>query len=175
MTRIMYDAVTPGNIPAGAQLVAGYADGIYANLPELRARFPHATVVEIAVHWTTRAHVLDVEPGDATPAQAVQWLTQTMRDVDTARLTLYCGTDRWPAVRAAVQAAGIGQPQYWVAQYDGDPTIPAGAVAKQHVGDFHGYDQSSVADYWPGVDPPPPVSVTKVPAGDRRRLDEEVR
>jgi hypothetical protein len=172
MTRIMYDSVTPGNIPADAQMVAGYADGIYANVAELRARFPHATVVTIAVHWTTRAHVLDVEPGDATPAQAVTWLTQTMRDVDNGRLTLYCGMDGWPAVHAAIQAAGIGQPQYWVARYDGDPTIPAGAVAKQYLGDYRGYDQSSVADYWPGVDPAPAPALSTV---DRRRLDEEVR
>lgn len=174
MTRTMYDAVNPANIPDGAQMVAGYADGWYANLAELAARFPHATVVSIAVRWTTRAQVLDVETGDATPAQAVLWLTQTMRDVDNARLTLYCGMDGWAAVRAAIQSAGLAEPQYWVARYDGDPTIPAGAVAKQHIGDYHGYDQSAVADYWPGVDPAPAPRPALLVV-DRRRLDEEVR
>jgi len=178
MTRIMYDAVTPGNIPANATMVAGYVDGIYANLTQLAARFPGATIVTIAVHWTTRAQVLDVESGDATPAQAVQWLTQTMRDVANARLTLYCNTGAWPSVRAAIQAAGIAEPNYWVARYDGDPTIPAGAIAKQYIGDYHGYDQSVVADYWPGVDaaPAPAPAPTATPVvADRRRLDEEVR
>lgn len=150
--RTMYDAVTSSNIPAGAALVAGYADGWYANIPAMRARFPHATVVTIAVRWTTRAQVLDVETGDATPAQAVQWCTQTMADVANDRLTVYCNTSTWPAVRAAFRAAGVSEPQYWVAEYDNDPAIPAGAVAKQWA-DRGPYDLSSVADYWPGVDP----------------------
>jgi hypothetical protein len=172
MTRIMYDSVTPGNVPADAQMVAGYADGIYANLPELAARFPNATRVSIAVRWTTRAQVLDVENGDATPAQAVLWCTQTMASVANHQLTVYCNSNMWPAVRAAFQAAGVAEPNYWVAQYDGDPTIPAGAIAKQYVGDYHGYDQSSVADYWPGVDP---ALAPHLIVADRRRLDEEVR
>jgi hypothetical protein len=173
MTRIMYDSVTPGNVPADAQMVAGYADGIYANLPELAARFPNATRVSIAVRWTTWAHVLDVESGDATPAQAVLWCTQTMAGVANQYLTVYCNSSMWPTVRAAFQAAGVAEPNYWLAQYDGDPTIPAGAVAKQFLGDYQGYDKSSVADYWPGVDPPPMPPHLVVT--DRRRLDEEVR
>jgi hypothetical protein len=172
----MYDSVTPANIPDGAVLVAGYADGFYANLPGLQARFPAATVVSIAVHPSTPAQVLDVETGDATPAQAVQWCTRTMAATPNGQLTVYCNVDAWPQVRAAFQAAGVTEPQYWVAAYDGDPAIPAGAVAKQWLGDYRGYDQSSVADYWPGVDPPPPPAPAPVPAGaDRRRLDEEVR
>lgn len=170
--RTMYDSITPANIPAGAVLVAGYADGFYANLSGLAARFPGATVVSIAVHPSTRAQVLDVESGDATPAQAVQWCTQTMADTPNRLLTVYCNTSVWPQARAAFQAAGVAEPNYWVAAYDGDPTIPAGAVAKQWLGDYQGYDQSSVADYWPGVDPTPPPAPL---AGDRRRLDEEVR
>ena len=49
-----------------------------------------------------------------------------------------------------------------LAHYDGDPAIPAGAVAKQYRGDVApGYDVSSVADFWPGVDSPasPPTEV----------------
>ena len=68
MVRYMYDSVSPGNIPAGAEMVAAYQDGLYANVGAMRARFPGATVVTIAVRHTTRAHVLDVETGDATPA-----------------------------------------------------------------------------------------------------------
>ncbi|HWU24096.1 MAG TPA: hypothetical protein VN088_21350, partial [Nocardioides sp.] len=120
-----------------------------------RARFPHATVVSIAVRWTTRAQVLDVETGNATPAQAVTWCTKTMADKPNTQLTIYCNSSVWPQVRAAFKAAGVTEPNYWVAQYDNDPTIPAGAVAKQYQGDTHGYDKSVVADYWPGVDPPP--------------------
>lgn len=174
MVRYMYDSVSPGNIPSSATMVACYADGLYANVGAMQARFPRATVVTIAVRHTTRAHVLDVETGDATPAEAVQWLTQTMADLDNGHLTIYCNMSVWPTVRAVIRSAGVTEPNYWVARYDNDPTLPAGAVAKQYIGDYNGYDKSVVADYWPGVDPAPTPS-PKPPAFDRRRLDEEVR
>lgn len=164
-TRTMYDAVSPANIPAGASLVAGYADGLYANIPEMRARFPHATVVSIAVRWTTRAQVLDVETGDATPAQAVDWCRQTMADKPNPELTVYCNTSTWPSVRQAFQGAGVTEPQYWVAAYDNDPAIPAGAVAKQWK-NTPGYDVSSVAAFWPGVDAAPTPTPSPVPQED---------
>lgn len=158
MTRTMYDSVNPGHIPTTATMVAGYADGAYANLPAMKARFPHATIVSIAVRWTTRAQVLDVESGNATPAQAVQWCTQTMAGTPNKQLTVYCSVSDWPSVRAAFKAAGVTEPNYWVAAYDGNATVPAGAVAKQYLGDYQGYDRSVVADYWPGVDPAPAPS-----------------
>ena len=172
MARYMYDSVNPSAIPSSATMVAAYQDGFYANVGAMRARFPHATIVTIAVSHNSRAHVLDVETGDATPAQAVQWLTQTMADLDNGHLTVYCNMDLWPSVRAVIRAAGIKEPNYWVARYDGDDTLPPGAVAKQYIGDYQGYDRSVVADYWPGVDPAPTPAP---PAVDRRKLDEEVR
>jgi hypothetical protein len=165
MTRAMYDAVTPGNIPPDPRLVAGYADGLYANLGQMRARFPHATIVRIAVRWTTRAQVLDVETGDATPAEAVLWCTKTMAGTPNGELTVYCNTSTWPAVRAAFHAARVAEPQYWIAHYDGVPSIPAGAIAKQY-SDPGPYDLSVVADHWPGVDPAPNPTPTPHPEPD---------
>ncbi|MEY9937281.1 hypothetical protein [Streptacidiphilus sp. MAP5-3] len=151
MARTMYDAVTVANLPAGAPLYAGYVDGNYANVTEMRAKYPHATIVEIAVFASTNAgHVLDVETGDATPTEAPGWvLRRRAAGVDPS---VYCNTSTWPAVRAAFQAVRVPEPHYWVAQYDGDLTIPTGAVAKQFA-DPGPYDISSVADYWPGIDP----------------------
>lgn len=168
MTRTMYDSVSVSSLPADATMVAGYADGLYANLTAMRARFPHATVVSIAVRYTTRAQVLDVETGDATPAQAVVWCRQTMADTPNGQLTVYCNTSTWPAVRAALAAAGESPPNYWVAQYDGVASIPAGAIAKQYR-NTPGWDASIVADYWPGVDAAPtpaPPSPPPVPPED---------
>ncbi|WP_051966514.1 hypothetical protein [Kitasatospora mediocidica] len=168
MTRTMYDSVSVSSLPADATMVAGYADGLYANLTAMRARFPHATVVSIAVRYTTRAQVLDVETGDATPAQAVVWCRQTMADTPNSQLTVYCNTSTWPAVRAALAAAGESPPQYWVAQYDGVASIPGGAIAKQYR-TTPGWDASIVADYWPGVDAAPtpaPPSPPPVPPED---------
>jgi hypothetical protein len=166
MTRTMYDGVTPSRLPPSASMVAGYADGHYANLAAMRARYPHATVVSIAVSWRTRAQVLDVETGDATPAQAVQWCLHTMAGTANRDLTVYCNTSTWPSVRAAFRAAGVSEPQYWVAEYDGVAAIPAGAVAKQYR-NTPGYDVSVVvaAGGWHGVDPTTPAP-TPTPEDD---------
>jgi hypothetical protein len=151
MTRTMYDAVTASNVPASATLVAGYGDGYYNNVAEFRTRFPHATVVEIAVSSRHNLGVvLDVETGDATPAEAPPWVL--MRRAAGVDPTIYCNSSTWPSVRAAFKAAGVPEPHWWIAQYDGDPSIFPGAVAKQY-SDPGPYDLSSVADYWPGVDP----------------------
>ena len=153
--RTMYDSVSPSGIPAGAELVAGYVDGRYANVAAMKERFPKARVVTIAVSSKTRAMVLDVEPGDASPATAVTWCTTTMAETDNSRLTVYCQASTVPAVKAAFKAAGVSLPQFWVAQWDGVHSLPAGAVAKQHTSTKH-YDVSVVADHWPGVDPDKP-------------------
>ncbi|MGW4602747.1 LysM peptidoglycan-binding domain-containing protein [Streptomyces sp. NPDC004532] len=163
MTRTMYDAVTPSRIPAGATMVAGYVDGHYANLPAMRARFPHAIVVSIAVSSKTRAQVLDVEPGDATPQTAVTWCTDTMHDVPNSELTVYCNASTVGAVKAAFKAKGVSLPQFWVADWDGVAEVPAGAVAKQYK-NTAGYDVSAVADHWPGVDKGGKPSAPHAPA-----------
>jgi hypothetical protein len=148
--RTMYDAVTVNNIPPGATMVAGYVDGIYANMPAMAARFPNAVHVPIAVRASTNdGLVLDVEQGDATPAQSVGWVV--MRRAAGVDPSVYCNTSTWPAVKAAFATAGVTPPHYWVAQYDGTPAIPAGAVAKQY-SDVGPYDLSAVADVWPGID-----------------------
>lgn len=157
MTRTMYDAVTAANIPADAGMVAGYIDRIVL-APWTAAdwaRFPSAVKVTIVKKASTPdGHVLDVERGDATPAEAPGWVQ--MRRAAGADPTVYCSLSDWPAVRAAFAAARVAEPHYWIAHYDGDPAIPAGAVAKQYRGDVApGIDVSSVVDYWPGVDPVP--------------------
>jgi len=150
----MYDSTTATDIPATAEMVAGYIDGKYAWSDADWARFPTAVKVRIAVSATTEdGHVLDVEPGDATPAQAVGWVTtRRAAGVDPS---VYCNASTWPQVAKAFRDAGVGEPHYWIAQYDNDPTIPDGAVAKQYANDdllgAH-YDASVVADYWPGVE-----------------------
>lgn len=143
--RTMFDAVTVADIPADATMVAGYVDGRYANLPEMRIRFPRALVVSVTVAGGD-ADVLDVENGDASPAQAPGWIAAHPSG------SLYCNASTLPAVRAAFGDRPL--PPIWLADYDGDPTIPACAVAKQYASNDY-YDTSSAADYWPGVDPAP--------------------
>jgi hypothetical protein len=170
LTRTMYDGVTASNLPVGAQLVAGYVDGLYKWSDADWARFPNSVKVRIAVFSTTNdGHVLDVEPGDATPAESVDWVL--MRRQAGADPTIYVNTSTWSSVRAAFQARGVAEPHYWVAQYDGAAAIPAGAVAKQYENNqTAGWDVSVAADYWPGVDANP--LPTPAPAGPSRREND---
>jgi hypothetical protein len=155
----MYDSVNAAAIPADAQLVAGYVDGRYAWTAADWARFPHAVHVPIAVFPTTNAGVmLDCENGDATPTQCPGWVR--MRRAAGVDPTVYCSYSAWPTVRAAFAAAGEPPPHYLIAGYpdpvgpDGKPIVPAGAIGHQWI-DRGPYDESLVADYWPGVDPAP--------------------
>ncbi len=152
--RTMYDSVTPSAIPTDAALVAGYVDGAYAWSAAEWARFPNSVKVRIAVFPNTDdGHVLDVEQGDATPAQAPGWVD--MRRAAGVDPTVYCNASTWSSVISAFRSAGVAAPHYWIAQYDGNPSVPSGAVAKQYndpPGSGGNYDISVVADFWPGVD-----------------------
>jgi hypothetical protein len=154
MTRLMYDGINAAGLPAtGAQLVAGYVDGNWPSLAAITDRFPHLTSVGIAVSASfDGGTVLDVETGDATAEQAVNWVL--MRRAAKVDPSVYCNTSTWPSVKAAFATHDVTPPHYWVADYDGVATVPAGAVAKQYA-NHSGYDVSVVADYWPGVDPAP--------------------
>jgi hypothetical protein len=172
----MYDSITAVDIPATAQMVAGYVqdDPSFGWSDADWARFPTAVKVRIATRaWINDGHVLDVETGDATPAQAPGWAQ--MRRAAGVDPTVYCNASTERAVRAAFDAAGVPQPDYWTAHYDNVPTLPPGSVAKQYINDpISGghYDLSVVADYWRGVDPVP-FTPTPAPAGGFPALDEE--
>ncbi len=160
MTRTMYDSVTMANIYAGAQMVAFYVDGRYANGTACRQRFPNAIKVGIAVFPSTNdGVVLDCETGDATPAQCPGWVK--MRRAAGIDPTVYCNTATWPWVINAFRSAGVPEPHYWIAAYPGiGAALYPGSVAHQY-DDPGPYDVSVVADFWPGVDskpgPPPPA------------------
>lgn len=170
MPRTMYDSITASDIPLTAAVVLGYVNGTYEWSTEDWARFPHAVKVRCA----TRAniddgHVLDVETGDATPAQAPGWVVMRRRAGLTTP-TVYCSSSAWPSVRAAFRAAGVAEPLYLIAHYDGDPTIPAGAVGKQYVDPPNSgghWDLSAVADHWPGVDPAPKPEAPQMELTDK--------
>ena len=164
--RTCYDAIHPANIPTNAQMVAGYVDGRYAWSAADWARFPHAVKVRIAVFSTTNdGHVLDVEPGCSTPANAPGWVVRRRKaGVDP---TVYCSLSAWPTVRAAFAAAKVAPPHYWVAAYPGNgATLYPGAVAHQYANPGP-VDISVVADIWPGVDttptPTPEVDMSLTP------------
>lgn len=153
----MYDAIEASNLPLGAGIYAGYVNGNWPSYNAIKARFPHATVVGISVSASAdEGTILDCEPGNCTPEECPAWVV--MRRKAGVDPTVYCNEQNpstgWPAVRAAFRQQNVPEPHYWVANYDGNPNIPAGAVGKQYAS-VNNYDTSAVADYWPGVDPTP--------------------
>lgn len=169
MVRTMYDSVTPAAIPRSAALVAGYlAPSRYAWSATDWNRFP-ASTRKIRISISARVndgHVLDVEPGDATPEQAPGWCVMR-RKSGLQYPVVYCNLSTWDRVRNAFIAENVPQPLYWIARYDNRPMMIPGAIAKQYADpNTHGgghYDLSVVADYWPGIDPTPAVPTKPVP------------
>ena len=69
----------------------------------------------------------------------------------------------WPAVKAAVAAAGITPPDYWIADYTGQNHLVPGSVATQWA-DMGPYDISETNGTWPAVPvPPAPTNVSLDP------------
>lgn len=154
--RTMYDSVNAGAIPRDAEMVAGYVDGKFAWSQADWDRFPNAVKVTISAVGTRLAHVVDVEQGCVWPVEnAVPWVQWARANgIDP---TVYCNWQNdLHRVRLAFDQAGVEQPHYWVAKYDGRREIPAGTVGKQYMAPESGapghYDVSSIANYWPGVD-----------------------
>jgi hypothetical protein len=95
-------------------------------------RFPHAHRLSIAVNASEDADCLDVETGDATPAEAPAWFHRQIK-LGKKLPCLYANTSTMPAVITALAAAGIQRNQYrvWTAHYTGVPHIEPGSDATQ--------------------------------------------
>lgn len=162
------DVVNAAAAPAGMDIYLGYIDGQYQSYYALKQRFPRSLVVPIAVYPTTNAGlVFDGPPDNATWPQVVGWVQMRRRSgVDP---TVYTDLDQWGNGQAAFRSAGVAQPHWWIAAWNGQQTIPPGAIGHQY-GNTPGYDLSVFADYWPGVDPipapaPPPTPVPRPAPG----------
>lgn len=174
----MLDSTRAGDIPffyegMEMRLVAGYVNdprvknGRWAD--EDWGRFPpHVRRVRICIYADRLdAQVIDVEPGNCTAKQAVQWIKAKWERGETP--TAYCFSDAGPAgyrisdVRRECDAAGVKRPLIWITRFsrewdDLDPSGDPEIIALQYdnsaetMGHF---DASVVADYWPGVDVDP--------------------
>lgn len=159
VTRTMLDGISPLRLPDSGDLYAGYDDGRWPDAGAIAARFGGKRVLRITTDpLDLIGDVLDVERGDARPAQIPGWLTA--RRSAGAWPSVYCSSSALPTCREAVDAAGIAEPPWWVAAYPGKTvSLTNGIVAHQYAS-FRGYDVSVVADYWPGVDPEPSTTTT---------------
>lgn len=124
MPITMYDSVTVGTVPADPPAVAGYVDGLWPTYEPLVWKFPHARHLSIAVNAGVNAECLDVEQGDASPAQAPEWVRRQLgRGV--ARPVVYASLSNAQAVLAALEAQGLGRQvvRLWTAHYTNKPHL----------------------------------------------------
>lgn len=165
-TLYMYDAVNPDNIPADAQVVAGYVDGRYNDFQAMVAKFPNALHVPITVFGAPDVRVCDCETGDLTPDQAAAWAKS---EVNAGRRpTIYCNISTQPAVVNSLAAQGLQfgrDVDWWAAHYTGTPHLEPGSVATQYA-DPGPYDISETDGVWPGVpnSPAPAPAPAPTPA-----------
>ena len=110
--RVMFDSVTVSEIPTDARAAAGYVGGAWATFEngELRRRCPTARLVSIAVSSAHEAEELDVEPGDATPADAPGFVRREHARLE--RPGVYAAVSQMVDVLAALDAAGIPPDAY---------------------------------------------------------------
>jgi peptidoglycan hydrolase-like protein with peptidoglycan-binding domain len=116
MTITMFDSVDVSTLPAGKDFAyAGYVDGHFATYPKLKVKFPHSNLLSIAVFAHDDADCLDVEQGDATPAQAPAWVKRQK----APRPCLYASVSVMDSLISTLDRAGIarGSVRLWSAHY----------------------------------------------------------
>jgi hypothetical protein len=130
---VMYDSVDPSAVPAG-QRMATYVDGPYAVSASQVAG--HGSVLWIDTNGSSpkAASALDVEPGDATPAGAAQWVQQKLTASPDSTAVVYTMRSEWPQVQSAISSLPSGMQshvKYWIADPTGVPHMVPGASATQ--------------------------------------------
>lgn len=121
--QYLYDSTTPAEIPTGVY-VAAYANGLYAWSAAEKDRFP-GRLIQISVlsghpEAGRDCRILDVETGDATPADVAPFI-RYRDDLGHHNTTIYCSRETEPAVR---EAAGRLPWRLWIATLDGDKLSP---------------------------------------------------
>lgn len=129
---LIYDSVTPSSIPGGQQ-VATYANGSYAASGGSVAGRGHVLWIDTNGS-DTRADVLDVEPGDATPSGAAQWVKAKLSAQPNSVAIVYTMLSDWQAVKGYVGALPSwmqGKVHYWIADPTGVNHVVPGSNATQ--------------------------------------------
>ncbi len=146
---VLRDSTNPFDIPLdGLSAVAGYGDGGFAWSAAGWARFPASVVaLSIVTSAASAGDILDVETGDATPANCPGWADRFRRP--GRRLpSIYCNRATIGAVRQTMRSRPF---DWWAATLDGQlhSSETAGAVAVQWKGEAQTgghYDESLIQD-----------------------------
>ena len=104
----MLDSVTVADLPDGADAYLGYADGAWPTAVELRARFPRAHILILAVFAADDGEGLDIERFDASIPEVYDWFVrQQARGVQ--RPVLYISAGSAGMLLATMQANGFAR------------------------------------------------------------------
>jgi hypothetical protein len=128
----IYDSVTPSSLPDG-KAAAVYTNGAYAASGSQVAG--HKSVLWIDTNGSNpSANVLDVEPGDATPAGAAAWVQQRLDKHHDSVAIVYTMRSAWQDVKDHV--SHLPKPmqdnvRYWIADPTGVEHNVPGADATQ--------------------------------------------
>ena len=128
----IYDSVTPSSLPSG-KAAAVYANGAYA---ASASQVKHQkSVLWIDTNGSNPgANVLDVEPGDATPAGAAAWAQQHLVKHPDSVAIIYTMRSSWQDVKdhvAHLPKAQQDNVRYWIADPTGVKHIVPGSDATQ--------------------------------------------
>jgi hypothetical protein len=156
--RKFYDAIDANKLPAGGDGYLGYDDGNWPDEPTIEAKFPGKIVISITVNPNDNKGIIgDGPPDNGTWQQWVGWVQKRRASGEDPWINT--NMSNWPAGKLAFSLAKVAEPHWWIAKYDNDPTIPAGALMKQYASN-DSYDTSSAAAYLPGIDPKPAATPT---------------
>jgi hypothetical protein len=114
----MFDSVNINEIPRSAVAVAGYTSGNWPTFLRLKAQFPKAKLLSIAVNASHDAMCLDVEPGDATNDQASAWVKR-QQGRGVKRPVLYTSVSNAASLLHELERHGIKRSdiRLWTAHY----------------------------------------------------------
>ena len=129
---LIYDSVTPTSVPWGKS-VAAYANGNFrASVSDVAH---HDNVLWIDINGSNPdAMVLDVEPGDATPAGAAHWVQARLNRHRNSIAIVYTFRAAWPSVKHLVRGLPSwmrSRVHYWIADPTGVPHVIPGSSATQ--------------------------------------------
>jgi hypothetical protein len=130
---VMYDSVTPAKIPGSNHWVATYATGHYRVPP---SQVPNHGVTWIDTNGTDpkNSSVLDVEPGNVSPAFAAIWVKARLTAHPTYTARVYTMRSQWGATKAAVATLPAwmqSHVKWWIADPTGVQHVVPGSDATQ--------------------------------------------
>jgi hypothetical protein len=175
---LFFDDVDVSLLPA-ADYYAGYADGIFANIAAIHARFPSAGILSIAVKASDVADALDVEAGDAVNSQVVAWFKLALSKGVT-KPCVYSSVSNVNDIVSLFEAAAIPRTSYrlWSAHYGIGQHICGPTTCKEtnfacdatqftETADGKSLDESvALSTFFTVVTPPAPVTEPTLSLGD---------